>query len=711
MSFWRRAFVYQKEKVAPWIALRNTVGFALPLAAGIAVGELPAALIAAIGALNVSYSDSHDPYVQRGRRMLAACALVGLAVFAGAICGNHPALSVPLVGGWAFAAGMLVALSTTAADLGIMSLVTVVVFAAKPLPPQSAALSGLLAMGGGLLQAGLALIFWPMRRYMPERRALSSLYLELAQAAVAAPAVREAPPASKQSTDAQTALANLAGDHSVEGERYRFLLSQAERMRLSLFALGRVRMRMARDIALAAQETLLARYLEMAAQVLRGVGAALVSKNPMDPADEPLERLDALAEEMRAAGDAGHDAQVQMDALNGQLRSACDLAVNSMGPGLMEFARQEVARPWHLRLIGTMATLRANLSLRSAACRHAIRLAVCVALGDAVGKGFELHRSYWLPMTVAIVLKPDFASTFTRGVLRLAGTFAGLILATGLFHLLPASTVVQAAVVVLLMYAMRCWGPANYGIFVTAVTGMIVLLIAMAGVAPKGVMVARGINTAIGGGIALTAYWLWPTRERASVQDLMALMLDAYRAYFRSIAGQYLRPEASPAAELDRVRVAGRQARSNVEASFDRLRGDPGTKAQTMAGLSAILASSHRMIHAMMALEAGLLGGRNGPAGDPFRRFGNHVELTLHSLAGALRGSPLTLADLPNLREDHHALSQVEAGAARDAFLVVETDRLTNSLNTLSEELVHWLETEKSGLMGVGGHLLFESGQ
>jgi len=224
-------------------------------------------------------------------------------------------------------------------------------------------------------------------------------------------------------------------------------------------------------------------------------------------------------------------------------------------------------------------------------------------------------------------------------------------------------------------------------------------------------MVARGINTAIGGGIALTAYWLWPTRERASVQDLMALMLDAYRAYFRSIAGQYLRPEASPAAELDRVRLAGRQARSNVEASFDRLRGDPGTKAQTMAGLSAILASSHRMIHAMMALEAGLLGGRNGPAGDPFRRFGNHVELTLHSLAGALRGSPLTLADLPDLREDHHALSQVEAGAARDAFLVVETDRLTNSLNTLSEELVHWLETEKSGLMGVGGHLLFQGGQ
>ncbi|HUE03493.1 MAG TPA: hypothetical protein VMR62_28295 [Bryobacteraceae bacterium] len=30
-----------------------------------------------------------------------------------------------------------------------------------------------------------------------------------------------------------------------------------------------------------------------------------------------------------------------------------------------------------------------------------------------------------------------------------------------------------------LMFVLRCWGPANYGIFVTATTGMVVLLIAM----------------------------------------------------------------------------------------------------------------------------------------------------------------------------------------------------------------------------------------
>ena len=220
MSFWRRVFQFQKEKIAPWIALRNTFGFALPLAAGFALGHVPAALIACIGALHVSYSDSHDPYILRARRMLAACALVALAVFAGAVCGNHHLLAVPVAGAWAFAAGMLVALSSTAADLGIMSLVTLVVFAAKPLPPESAALSGLLALGGGLLETALALAFWPIRRYVPERRALANLYAELARVAVAPVEVDAAPRCSARRS-----------------------------ARLGLLALGCLRVRMAREAA------------------------------------------------------------------------------------------------------------------------------------------------------------------------------------------------------------------------------------------------------------------------------------------------------------------------------------------------------------------------------------------------------------------------------------------------------------------------------
>jgi uncharacterized membrane protein YccC len=719
VSFWRTALQFRKEKIAPWIALRNTLGFALVLAGGFALGFVPAALIASIGALNVSYSDSHDPYLLRARRMLAACALVGLAVFAGAVCGNYHLLAVPVAGAWAFAAGMLVALSSTAADLGIMSLVTLVVFAAKPLPPESAVLSGLLALGGGLLETALALAFWPMRKYAPERRVLAAFYTELARTAATPLDVRQPPPASAQSTQAQAALASLGIDHSIDGERYRMLLSQAERTRLGLFELARLRARIARDAAPGAGTALLDRYLELASRVLQSIGDALLAAQPDECGHSQLESLQALAEELRtrppepASAAAGmlQDVRRQMDAVTGQLRSARDLASSATVAGLTAFARQEVRLPWHLRLAGTLATLRANLSLRSAACRHAVRLAVCVAIGVAVGRGFELQRSYWLPMTVAIVLKPDFASTFSRGALRLGGTFAGLAFATALFRLLPAAPPAQIAAIVALMFILRCWGPANYGILVTAVTGMIVLLIALAGVSPKEVVAARGLNTAIGGAIALAAYWLWPTWESTRVQDEMAQMLDAYRAYFHVIRESYIQPEVSFEDGLDQARQAARRARSNLEASFDRLRGEPRTTAQTIAAVSGALASSHRLIHSIMALEAGVHGSGNVPAREAFRRFANDVEITLHSLAGALRGSPLRPSDLPDLREDHHALVHSgDPAAERYALVNVETDRVTNSLNTLRDELLKWLDSG-AVLFGVSPALPIQRGQ
>ena len=108
-----------------------------------------------------------------------------------------------------------------------------------------------------------------------------------------------------------------------------------------------------------------------------------------------------------------------------------------------------------------------------------------------------------------------------------------------------------------------------------------------------------------------------------------------------------------------------------------------------------MLASSRRLTHAMMALEAGLARSRPAPARPAFRRLADHIELTLYYLAAALRGSTLTRNDLPDLREDHHALvASGDSAGERYALVNVETDRITNSLNTLSEEVLRWIDLQ-----------------
>jgi uncharacterized membrane protein YccC len=381
-----------------------------------------------------------------------------------------------------------------------------------------------------------------------------------------------------------------------------------------------------------------------------------------------------------------------MDALAGQLRAAIDLASNLTPAGLEAFARRESQKPWRLRLAGTLSMLRANLSLQSAACRHAIRVAVCVTIGDGVARAVSLQRAYWMPMTIASSLKPDFTATFSRGALRFMGTFGGLLVATGLLHFLARGRQAEVALCGVMMFAMRCFGSANYGVFTATGTALVVILLALNGVHPAAVITARAVNTVAGGGVALLAYWLWPTWERSHLNETMARMLEAYGDYFHVLRLAYLYPDRSYAAELDRTRLSGRLARTNLEAAVDRAIAEPGTTSETVNSLSAVLASAHRLTHALMALESGLSTSQPVPARKAFPVFADAVEQTLQALLRALRGSPLTRDELPKLREAQRILAESgDSVAERYALVNFETDRITNSLDTLTEELLRRL--------------------
>ena len=696
LAFRQSVVHFDTAKMNPWIGLRNAIGVALPLFLGMALHSLSVGVVGALGALNVAFRDSDAPYLQRARHMLLCSVLVGIAVFAGSVSGRYPIFAVLVAGGWALVAGMMIALSVSASELGVLSLVLLLIYGAVPQDPERAALSGLYALAGGLLQTLLSLALWPVHRYRPERRALADLYHELARAAVAPQRqADDAPAATDASIQAQISLATLDQDRSVESERFRFLLSQAERIRLALLALRRLRARLLRENPAGSELDILHDFLAVCSRMLASVAAALQDENAAPPG--PTRELEALVERLDTAvlstgapaASLFHDLRFQMVALAGQLRAAQDLAVSSTPAGAAAFERVESSKPWRLRLNGTLATLRANLNLQSAACRHAIRLAVCIAVGDALARGFSLRRSYWLPMTVAIVLRSDFAATFSRGVLRLFGTFAGLIFATLLFHALPADTLAPVLAIAALTFLIRWAGPAHYGVAVTGITALVVLLLSLSGAVPSEVMAARLLNTTAGGAIALLAYWLWPTWERHQVAEGLAAMLDAFRVYFQAVRDCLL---AVPSKiNRDRARVAARLARSNLEASIERASVEPGASAERIALLSAILASTRRLARALLAIEAVIGPEGAAPVPQSFRAFADHVDLTLYYLAALLRGSAITPELLPDLRADHCALlDSPEQNQQPYASLNTEADRLTNAVNTLSEEVFRW---------------------
>ena len=125
---------------------------------------------------------------------------------------------------------------------------------------------------------------------------------------------------------------------------------------------------------------------------------------------------------------------------------------------------------------------------------------------------------------------------------------------------------------------------------------------------------------------------------------------------------------------------------------MDRLGAEPGITAERLALANAMIASSHRFAHSMIALEAGIPQrnhGENPPL--QFEEFAKDVEETLELLSSKLRGQRITERDFPDLRGAYSRLARTrELQSNTYAFVKTEADRIANSLNTLREQIFTW---------------------
>jgi uncharacterized membrane protein YccC len=321
---------------------------------------------------------------------------------------HHPLTAGVLIVVWAIGAGLLVALDQAAADIGLLSLVMVLVFVGQPMTPDRALLAAGVALAGGVLQTVLSIALWPLRPYEPERRVIAALYSEIAAAARSPFSRSEAPRATTQAIEAQSVVRSLlAPTPCRQSATYLWCPRPSGSALRVLSSRGAVYLPQVAEI------------LDVIARTLRGEETAI----------QP-DWFDALED----------------TALAGQLRAAWDLATSSTAAGRVAFEQHQAARPWQLRGQSTVATLPANISLRSSAMRHALRLTLAVGCGEVLAHIVGGTRSYWIPMTAAIVLKPDFTATFSRGALRIAGTFVGLAVATALFYAVTPTAALEVMI-------------------------------------------------------------------------------------------------------------------------------------------------------------------------------------------------------------------------------------------------------------------------
>jgi hypothetical protein len=165
--------------------------------------------------------------------------------------------------------------------------------------------------------------------------------------------------------------------------------------------------------------------------------------------------------------------------------------------------------------------------------RHAIRVSGLIVLATGIAQLDPLNHSFWIPLTVAWITKPDFAGTTMRVAERVLGTAIGVVASVLLMDLIGSTVPLEVVMFAAGAMITVAFLAANYTVCTVGVTIWLMALLDI-GSAPTG---ARVLQTLAAGLLVMAASRIWPTRTSSQAAAGLADLATALRNYCTSIIG------------------------------------------------------------------------------------------------------------------------------------------------------------------------------
>lgn len=591
--------------------IRTPIAICAPLALGFATGRLEYGLLLAVGGLVSSIVERGGPYLGRVRRIGVVAVLGGAAGLAiGDAVHGSGWLTVLAMTALALVSALISAAGNIGSVTGLQLLITGVL-AAGPLgmitPWWTAVLLYLAGIGWGV---GLAVIGWLVFPRAPERRVVAEAYRSVAGMMRAMGTTgfevdRQAATAALNTAydELLTARAGTPGADSRLGTLVA-QLNQTHRISESVIALAATGRR---------PSALLPRTVDALAD-------AIQYGEPVPEIPRPPARADT----------GTGPGPVELALWSALTETAALIAGQRPRAAQRGIPRRGV-RGW---LRDTTDEIRAGPLVRM----HALRLMLCMGVAAVLSETAPLQRSYWVMLTVAIVLKPDFGSVFVRAVQRGLGTVIGAAGGAVLLAALPYGPVLLIPMAVL-AFAMPYGMSRNYGMFATFLTPLVVLLIDLLNRGGWPLAQARLVDTAVGCAVVLLIGYLpWPGSWHVHVRPQFADAVCAVADYLDHALSD------DPAGR-SRLRRQTYRRLSDLRAALQRALSEPAAIGRRASGWYPTVVALEATVDAITATAVIADGGEPRPAP---RTVAELVD-ALHEIAGAVRaGEPPHARRLPD---------------------------------------------------------------
>jgi uncharacterized membrane protein YccC len=268
------------------------------------------------------------------------------------------------------------------------------------------------------------------------------------------------------------------------------------------------------------------------------------------------------------------------------------------------------------------AILLDNLTLQSNTFKYAVRVAVVCLVGFTITKSPWLmhfisnvtghkvafgHHSYWVLLTIIVILKPGFSLSKQRNFQRLMGTIMGGVIGILILTLIKNSTA-QFVIMAALMIGAYSFQRINYIVMVTLMTPYVLILFRFLGVGGLNIAEERIADTLIASILAFPAnYLIFPTWEydqlRSSLRDVITANVNYLIKIAEDISG---RPISVTEYKLARKDVYVNSA--NLSAAFERMTSEPKSKQKKSKDVHKFVVLNHILSSYIATIASGLSG-------------------------------------------------------------------------------------------------------
>jgi uncharacterized membrane protein YccC len=622
MPDWLTQALRPKPAPVPWGAMvRAALAICVPLSVGILVGRRDTGLVLAIGGLTGTVIDTGGPYAARVKRAVTAGVFGGAAgLVIGMLIHGRGWVAVASLVVVAGVSALISRLGSTASATGLQLLV----FAALGLGPLGALRPWwhiVLGYAAGVAWALLLLVpGWLRSPRSAEQSAVADVYHALADDLRAIGTDRTAGTRHAATAALNTAYDTLLTARATAGGRSRRMTH--------LMAVLNASSRMAEAVVTLRREG--TRPPPLVTGTLDRLADAIAAGGP-----EPLHGVPPIPPPWSSS-----PGSLELrDALAAVARTIAWTPATSPGPGPQTPPR---TRPRE-RARAVRGTLLDQLRGGRLAWTFTIRLMVCVGVAAVASEVLPLQRSYWVVLTVAIVVKPDNGSVFARAVQRGIGTIAGAVLGAVILAAVPYGPWLLLPMAVLA--AGQPYGRLrNFGLGATFMTPLVVLLIDLLAPAGWRLPAERLVDTVLGCAIVLlVGYATWPSSWHSHLpRQFGATLRDVCR--FMEAA---LVPDPDPAARGRgwQLHRGAYRALGDLHGEYQRAMSEPAAVSRRASAWWPAIVALDEVADAATATGAAIR--RGAPAPSP----GAVHQLTaaLCAVADAIdAGIPPRVGELPD---------------------------------------------------------------